>query len=58
MTLGAIGKSGKWKKINYMPYKMLRLRWETVLLNNLEKEIGVRDPLRDWTSCKSIVQFV
>jgi len=40
MTLGAIGKSGKWKKINYMPYKMLRLRWGTVLLNNLEKEIG------------------
>ncbi len=40
MTLGAMGKSGKWRKIDFVPYKMLRHRWETVLLKNLEEEIG------------------
>ena len=40
MTLGAMGKSGKWRKIKYMPYDMLRKRWETVLLKNLEEKVG------------------
>lgn len=40
MSLGAMGKSGKWRNIDYMPYKMLRHRWETVLLKNLEEKIG------------------
>ncbi len=40
MTLGAMGKSGKWRKIKYIPYDMLRKRWETVLLKNLEERIG------------------
>lgn len=40
MTLGAMGKSGKWRKIKYIPYDMLRKRWETVLLKNLEEKVG------------------
>jgi len=40
MTLGAMGKGGKWRKIKYIPYDMLRKRWETILLKNLEERIG------------------
>lgn len=40
MTLGAMGKSGTWRKMKYIPYEMLRKRWETVLLKNLEEKIG------------------
>lgn len=40
MTQGAMGKSGKWRKIKYIPYDMLRKRWETLLLKNLEERIG------------------
>lgn len=40
MTLGAMGKSGKWRKIKYIPYDMLRKRWETILLKNLEEKVG------------------
>lgn len=40
MTLGAMGNSGTWRSIKYIPYEMLRKRWETVLLKNLEEKIG------------------
>lgn len=40
MTMGAIGESGLWKKIDFIPYEMLRKRWETTLLVNLEKRLG------------------
>jgi hypothetical protein len=42
ITEGAVGKETEWKKINYFPYKMLRKRWQKLLLDEIEKEIGKR----------------
>ncbi len=40
ITEGASGNSIVWKNFNYFPYFMLRKKWQTTLLFNLEKELG------------------
>ena len=29
-----------WKTVKFVPYKMLRLRWQKLLMDELEKAIG------------------
>lgn len=43
VTEGAAGEKTVWKAVNYVPYKMLRLRWQKLLLDELEKEIGKKE---------------
>ena len=42
VTEGAAGDITAWKKIDFIPYTMLRKRWQKILLDELEKEIGKR----------------
>ena len=37
---GASGNTVVWKNFNYFPYLMLRKKWQTTLLSNLEKKLG------------------
>lgn len=39
LTEGAVDCNEVWKDIHYFDYKMLRMRWQTVLLKNLEKAL-------------------
>jgi hypothetical protein len=43
VTDGASGDNTVWKKIKFVPYKMLRKRWQKLLLDGLEKEIGKKE---------------
>ena len=40
---GASGKTKEWKPIKYVPYNMLRLRWQKILLDEVEKAVGKRN---------------
>lgn len=42
ITEGAMGKSKGWKKVWYIPYEMLRERWQKVLLDKIEMIVGKR----------------
>jgi len=42
VTEGAVGNETQWKKINYFSYTMLRKRWQKLLIDEIEKEIGKR----------------
>ena len=37
---GASGNTTAWKKFDYFPYLMLRKKWQTTLLVNMEKYLG------------------
>lgn len=43
VTEGAAGEKTVWKAINYVPYKMLRLRWQKLLLDEIEAVVGKRE---------------
>jgi DNA-directed RNA polymerase subunit RPC12/RpoP len=43
VTEGAAGENTVWKSINYVPYNMLRKRWQKVLLDKLEEKIGKKE---------------
>lgn len=43
VTKGASGKTKEWKPIKYVPYNMLRLRWQKILLDEVEKVVGKRN---------------
>lgn len=40
VSKGASGDITVWKEIKFVPYKMLRLRWQKLIMDGLEKEIG------------------
>lgn len=42
VTKGGAGRNREWKSVNYIPYKMLRLRWQKILLDKIEETIGKR----------------
>lgn len=42
VTEGAAGEYTIWKKFSFIPYKMLRKRWQKLLLDALEKKVGKR----------------
>ena len=46
VTEGAMGKSNVFKKFEFIPYSVLRKRFQTILLNSLEKELG-KDKFKD-----------
>jgi hypothetical protein len=43
VTEGAAGDKTIWKPVNFVPYNMLRKRWQKLLLDELEKEIGKKE---------------
>lgn len=43
VTEGAAGANTMWKNINFVPYLMLRLRWQKLLLDELEKRVGKKE---------------
>ena len=43
VTEGAAGESVDWLKVSYIPYDMLRKRWQKLLLDGLTKEVGKRN---------------
>ena len=42
VTEGAAGERTVWKAIKFVPYKMLRKRWQKLILDGLEKKVGKR----------------
>lgn len=40
LTEGAMGQITAWKKVNFLPYGMLRKRWQKILLDAIESELG------------------
>jgi len=42
VTEGAAGTKTSWKSMKYIPYNMLRKRWQKILLDEFESEIGKR----------------
>jgi hypothetical protein len=42
ITEGAMGKNKGWKRVEFVPYNMLRERWQKVLLDKIEEIIGKR----------------
>lgn len=42
VTEGGAGEKTVWKKFKFIPYKMLRKRWQKILLDGIEKKIGKR----------------
>jgi len=43
VTEGATGENTVWKTINYVPYLMLRLRWQKLLLDEIEKRVEKKE---------------
>ena len=43
VTEGATGENTVWKPINFVPYNMLRLRWQKLLLDEIGKKVGKRE---------------
>jgi hypothetical protein len=43
VTEGAAGEKTIWKTVRYVPYKMLRKRWQKLILDGLEKAKGKRE---------------
>jgi len=41
LTEGASGNKTVWRKISYIPFRMLRKRWQASLLDLLHKKLGV-----------------
>lgn len=46
VTEGAMGNSNVFKKFEFIPYSVLRKRFQTILLNSLEKKLG-KDKFKD-----------
>lgn len=42
VTEGAAGEKTVWKAVRYIPYNMLRKRWQKLLLDEVEKGVGKR----------------
>jgi hypothetical protein len=40
LTEGAMGEVTAWKSVKFLPYGMLRKRWQKVLLDAIESELG------------------
>ena len=43
VTEGAAGEKTVWKTVRYVPYKMLRKRWQKLILDGMEKAVGKRE---------------
>lgn len=43
VTEGAAGERTVWKTVRFVPYKMLRFRWQKLLMDELEKSVGKRE---------------
>lgn len=43
VTEGAAGENIVWKPINFVPYNMLRLRWQKLLLDEIGNRVGKRE---------------
>lgn len=46
VTEGAMGNSNVFKKFEFIPYSVLSKRFQTILLNSLEKKLG-KDKFKD-----------
>ena len=42
VTEGAMGEITAWKRVDFLPYEMLRKRWQKLLLDSIEAELGKR----------------
>ncbi len=42
VTEGGLGEITPWKRVNFLPYEMLRKRWQKLLLDSIEVELGKR----------------
>ena len=40
LTEGGMGEITAWKNVNFLPYEMLRKRWQKLLLDAIESELG------------------
>src|SRR5690625_29581 len=40
VTMGGITKKGKWKENDFIPFKMLRKQWQTVVLKLIRKNLS------------------
>lgn len=43
VTEGAAGEKTVWKTVRFVPYKMLRKRWQKLILDGIEKVVGKRE---------------
>lgn len=43
VTEGAAGENTVWKSVNFVPYVMLRLRWQKLILDEIEKRVGKKE---------------
>ena len=46
VTMGGITKKGGWKEYNYIPFKMLRKQWQTVVLKFIRKHLNKQEKKR------------
>lgn len=42
VTMGGITKKGKWKEYDFIPFKLLRKQWQTVVLKLIRKNLNKR----------------
>ncbi|MFZ3580509.1 IS91 family transposase, partial [Virgibacillus sp. DJP39] len=46
VTMGGITKKGNWKDYDYIPFKMLRKQWQTVVLKLIRKHLNKEEKKR------------
>lgn len=46
VTMGGITKKGEWKVYDYIPFKMLRKQWQTVVLKFIRKHLNKEEKQR------------
>jgi len=50
---GAIGNNSMWKRFDFFPYKMLRKRWQKVLLDEIENNLGRNQSKKEFKKLKN-----
>lgn len=53
VTEGAMDKNKGWKKNNFFPYSMLRKRWQKILLDELENNLGRTESKKKFKKLKN-----
>lgn len=53
VTEGAMSEDGLWKIERYIPYAMLRKRWQKLLLDELEKEVAIKVGKKQFRNLKN-----
>nr|WP_275403070.1 transposase [Sporosarcina limicola] len=46
VTMGGLTKTGEWKEYDYLPFKMLRKQWQTVVLKLIRKGVTEEEKKR------------